>query len=675
MDKKTVHLPGIAPGGCLLFLKYPVWTGYFRRNRQKVKGIMKKIVKILRGIGYLAAFSLILYPVVSNYINQMNSTTIATDYEQEVSHLSEEQENAMIEQAQEYNESLIGIGSIADPFSESNENQTENDVYNNLLKIDDTGMMGYIDIPKLDVVLPVYHGTSEKVLQSGVGHLKNTSLPVGGESCHAVLSGHRGLANAKIFTDLNKMEVGDVFYIKVLHHTFAYQVDQILTVLPSDTDALQIEKGKDYVTLVTCTPYAVNTHRLLVRGTRIPYEEAQKIDEEVGLQRTIPFNLILLIAGIVALVRAYVKDNFVDKGMCADFAIHDKGTGNPHVHIMLTLRPLKENGQWGAKCRKAYDLDENGQRIPDGKGGWKNHREDTTDWNDKGNVEIWRAAWAAYTNRALESAGRPERIDHRSYKRQGIDKIPSVHLGPAASQMEKRGIRTDKGEVNRQIVADNKLLKEIKARITRLYRWSKAEAEKPQTQQSSLTALWEAQQQLNAPRTRTGKIRALQESAALFSFLQANGIQSMQQLHEKIADMNSRYYDLRGKIVKAERRIAILTERGEMWEQYNQYKSIHKQLAKVKPEKREQFEQRHSRELILYDAAARYLKELKDSGEGITPKAWQREIDQLAAGKQTDTLAMKSMREELKAVERLRKTAEQLSRQERDKSHDRGPER
>ena len=246
----------------------------------------------------------------------------------------------------------------------------------------------------------------------------------------------------------------------------------------------------------------------------------------------------------LALVRAYVKDNFVDKGMCADFAIHDKGTGNPHVHIMLTLRPLKENGQWGAKCRKAYDLDENGQRIPDGKGGWKNHREDTTDWNDKENVEIWRAAWAAYTNRALESAGRPERIDHRSYKRQGIDKISSVHLGPAASQMEKRGIRT-------------------------------------------------------------GKIRALQESAALFSFLQANGIQSMQQLHEKIADMNSRYYDLRGKIVKAERRIAILTERGEMWEQYNQYKSIHKQLAKVKPEKREQFEQRHSRELILYDGAVR----------------------------------------------------------------------
>ena len=152
-------------------------------------------------------------------------------------------------------------------------------------------------------------------------------------------------------------------------------------------------------------------------------------------------------------------------------------------------------------------------------------------------------------------------------------------------------------------------------------------------------------------------------------------IAGMQQLHEKISDMNTRYYDLRGEIVKAERRVAVLTERGEMWAQYNKYKAVHKQLAKVKPEKRELFEQRHSRELILYDAAARYLKELKDSGEGITPKAWQREIDQLAAGKQTDTLAMKAMREDLKAVERLRKTAEQLSRQERDKSYDRGSER
>ena len=249
---------------------------------------------------------MILYPVVSNYVNQLHSTTIATDYEQEVSHLSENLENEMIEQAREYNKSLIGISSFIDPFSDTEGIQTEDDVYNNLLKIDDTKMMGYIDIPKIDIVLPIYHGTSESVLQSGVGHLPNTSLPVGGESSHAVLSGHRGLANAKIFTDLNKMEIGDVFYIKILHHTFAYQVDQILTVLPSETDALQIEKGKDYVTLVTCTPYAVNTHRLLVRGTRIPYEEAKKVDEEVGLHRTIPFYMIILIGGIAAVVIIWI---------------------------------------------------------------------------------------------------------------------------------------------------------------------------------------------------------------------------------------------------------------------------------------------------------------------------------------------------------------------------------
>jgi len=149
----------------------------------------------------------------------------------------------------------------------------------------------------------------------------------------------------------------------------------------------------------------------------------------------------------------------------------------------------------------------------------------------------------------------------------------------------------------------------------------------------------------------------------------------MQQLHEKIADMNSRYYDLRGKIVKAERRIAVLTEHGEMGAQYNEYKTVHKQLARVKPEKRELFEQRHSRELILYDAAARYLKELKDSGEAITPKEWRREIDLLTAQKQVDSIDMKAMREELKAVERLRKAADQLARQERDKPRDRGPER
>ncbi len=377
----------------------------------------------------------------------------------------------------------------------------------------------------------------------------------------------------------------------------------------------------------------------------------------------------------LALVRAFVKDNFVDAGMCADFAIHDKGTGNPHAHIMLTIRPIREDGKWGAKCRKVYDLDSQGQRIPDGKGGWKNHREDTTDWNRRENAEKWRAAWAAYTNRALEAAGRPERIDHRSYKRQGVDIIPSVHMGPAASQMERRGIATVKGNINREIAADNKLLKEIKARITRLYNWSKEQAETVPAQgtESIVDFLFQARQD-TAPTSNYAKVKALKENVAVFNFLQANGITSMQELFDKIAAMNGDYYALRGEIVSKERRISALNERLEMWVQHQKYKTIRQKLDKLKPGKREQFEQQHRADLALFDAAARYLDTLKASGEAITPKAWRAEAQRLTAEKDADYLTMRSMREDIKAVETLKKTAERLAREgqtQRRDEHDR----
>ncbi len=364
----------------------------------------------------------------------------------------------------------------------------------------------------------------------------------------------------------------------------------------------------------------------------------------------------------LALVRSFVKDNFVDAGMCADFAIHDKGTGNPHAHIMLTIRPLKEDGTWGAKCRKVYDLDSQGQRISDGKGGWKNHREDTTDWNQRSNAEKWRAAWAAYANRALEAAGRPERIDHCSYKRQGVDKIPTVHMGPAASQMERRGIATEKGNINWEIAADNKLLKEIKARITRFYNWSKEQSSQPQGRESIMDFLFQAKRD-TATTSRYGKVKALQADAKLFNFLMENGITSMEQLYEKVSAMNSDYYDLRGKIVSKERRIFVLTERLEMWEQYQKYKPIRQKLDKVAPGKREQFEQRHSADLALFDAAVRYLDTLKSSGEAITPKAWRAEAQRLTAEKEADYLTMRTMREDIKAVETLKKTADRLARE------------
>lgn len=376
----------------------------------------------------------------------------------------------------------------------------------------------------------------------------------------------------------------------------------------------------------------------------------------------------------LALVRAYVKDNFVSAGMCADFSLHDKGDGNPHAHIMLTMRPLTPGGEWGAKCRKEYLTDRRGQRIPDGKGGYKSRRVDVTDWNEKDKAEQWRAAWAEYANRALEQTGHRERIDHRSYKRQGKEQLPTVHMGVAATRMERRGIATDKGNVNRQIAADNKLLKEIKARVTRLYNWSKAEAAKPQGKESVMAQLWQTRQDMRKPATRTGKVKALKESAALFNFLQSNGITSMRELHEKVSAMNSAYYDQRGEIRTTERRIAVLTERLEMWAQYEQHKGIRRQFDGLKPGKREKFRERHGAELALFDTAARYLQDLKATGEAITPRQWRAEADTLTAKKDVLYQDMRAMREGIKAVEQLRKAAEQLSKTEQSK-HKEEPDR
>ena len=218
------------------------------------------------------------------------------------------------------------------------------------------------------------------------------------------------------------------------------------------------------------------------------------------------------------------------------------------------------------------------------------------------------------------------------------------------------------GLTNREIAADNKLLKEIKARITRLYNWSKEQSTQPQGRESIMDFLFQAKQD-TAPTSRYGKVKALKADAKLFNFLMENGIKSMPELFDKVAAMNGDYYDLRGKIVNKERRISVLTERLEMWAQYQKYKPVRQKLDKVAPAKREQFEQRHSADLALFDAAVHYLDTLKSSGESITPKAWRAEAAKLTAEKDADYLKMRAMREDIKAVETLKKTAERLARE------------
>lgn len=205
---------------------------------------------------------LLLYPSVSNYINQANSARVIYDYDQLAENASREDIDAMLLQAQEYNTELYNTpGSFAEPDLVQG--------YDDRLDVTGTGIMGYISIEKLGVNLPIYHGTATEVLQVGVGHLEGSSLPVGGPGTHCVLSGHRGLPSSKLFTDLDKLEVGDRFVITVLDTKLVYEVDQIKVVLPDEISDLQVVEGMDYCTLLTCTPYGINTHRLLVRGVRV----------------------------------------------------------------------------------------------------------------------------------------------------------------------------------------------------------------------------------------------------------------------------------------------------------------------------------------------------------------------------------------------------------------------
>ncbi|EHL15023.1 hypothetical protein HMPREF9628_02308, partial [Peptoanaerobacter stomatis] len=173
----------------------------------------------------------------------------------------------------------------------------------------------------------------------------------------------------------------------------------------------------------------------------------------------------------IELVREYVKENFVKVGMCADIALHDKNDGNPHAHILLTMRPLNEDKTWGAKSKKEYILDENGEKVKLKNGNYKTRKINTTDWNEQEKTEQWRKAWAGITNKYLEGNSIQEKVDHRSYERQGIEQIPTIHLGVSATQMEKKGITTDRGNINREIKHQNKILKEIARRIKALLNW------------------------------------------------------------------------------------------------------------------------------------------------------------------------------------------------------------
>ena len=223
----------------------------------------KHLPTIVLVLIFCIGLSLLLYPTVSDYWNSLHQSRAISNYADAVAALDNEDYDRILESARNYNQNLAKNGTSWNLTEEQKEE------YEKQLCVDDTGIMSYIEIPSIDCSLPIYHGTDEGVLQKAIGHIAGSSLPVGGKSTHCVLSGHRGLPSAKLFTDLDQLKEGENFLLRTLDETLTYQVDQILIVEPNELQALQIEEGEDLCTLVTCTPYGVNSHRLLVRGHRI----------------------------------------------------------------------------------------------------------------------------------------------------------------------------------------------------------------------------------------------------------------------------------------------------------------------------------------------------------------------------------------------------------------------
>lgn len=276
-------------------------------NRERVVMMKKHMSTIIAVLVFITGLSLLLYPTVSNYWNSLHQSRVVANYSDTMAKMDKKEKQAEIDRAVEYNARLVNNGGRFTPsVSELSE-------YKSLLNADGTGMMGYVTIPKIQVKLAIYHTVDDSVLQVGVGHLEGSSLPVGGSSTHCVISSHRGLPSAKLFTELDRLKKGDVFYLHVYDRVLAYQVDNIAIVEPTDYGLLEIEEGKDLCTLLTCTPYGINTHRLLVRGHRV-----ENVMDEKNLTADAAKIDPLVVASVIGLIMlgiGYIVYRFRKKGV------------------------------------------------------------------------------------------------------------------------------------------------------------------------------------------------------------------------------------------------------------------------------------------------------------------------------------------------------------------------
>ena len=411
----------------------------------------------------------------------------------------------------------------------------------------------------------------------------------------------------------------------------------------------------------------------------------------------------------INLVREYIKNNFTSQGMCADLAIHDKKDGNPHCHIMLTTRPLKDNGEWGEKEKKDYAYDEHGKRIPliDPHTGqqkvdkrnrkqWKRVYIQANDWNNSANAEDWREKWGQSVNALLVKENHIDRIDHRSYKRQGVDKIPTIHFGVSASQMERKGIRTERGNHNRQVDTLNKEIRQLKARINKLSNWIDEEMRKPEQPEQPMLA--DVIQDILSRQAQAGKsqyyqsINNLKNAAKMMNFLTQNNIADMDGMNDKVKKIHGRLSDVRSKLKPIERRLKTLDEHIMQAENYKNYKPIKHRydelhaeflsakkatglLARRKEEKTRvafnEYAEENRSELLQFDNAEKYFKDVLQ--ERFNPKKlppitkWKEERKTLTAEKDLIYRDYYSLKDEVKEVEKIKRGVDNLMKEQEHK--------
>ena len=361
--------------------------------------------------------------------------------------------------------------------------------------------------------------------------------------------------------------------------------------------------------------------------------------------------------------------------MCADITVHDKNDGNPHCHIMLTMRPLNEYTTWGAKSKKEYILDKNGEKVKLKNGNYKTRKINTVNWNEQDKAEEWRKTWADITNKYLEENNIQEKVDHRSYQRQGIEEIPTIHLGVSASQMEKKGIATDRGNINREIRHQNKILREIARRIKALMRWirgigkeEKAEAQNTKSiipPKENLLSIFENLIRKN--RKNAGSNNAdLEKYIESYQLLKEKNIISLSELKESIVTLRDKNYKTTRALKDTEKKINGRVQLIDQSEKYLKYKDIYKAYTKLKKNKKDNFYNEHTAEIILFESAKKYLKEHLGESKSLNISKWKSEV--IALKKEKDTLYSQiiDIRKEVEQAESVRSCIEKLQQENRE---------